>query len=82
MSAVTHVHGVFDFLAAPGSPFETCEVEARGQTYTGYKNAPPQVRQLWLAIKADDSDDYLVYEDERMTWAGGQSKWRVRWPSR
>ncbi len=75
MSAVTHLNGVFDFLAAPGSPFETTEVEARGQKYTGYKNAPPQVRQLWMAVKADDSDDYLVYEDERMTY--GEARARV-----
>lgn len=76
MSAVTpHVHGVFDMLSAPGSPFETTEIEARGQKYTGYKNAPPQVRQLWLAIKADDTADYLVYEDERMSY--GEARARV-----
>ncbi len=76
MSAVTpHIHGVFDMLSAPGSPFETTEIEARGQRYTGYKHAPPQVRQLWLAIKADDDADYLVYEDERMTY--GEARARV-----
>ena len=75
MSAVTHVHGVFDFLSGPGSPFETTEIEARGQKYTGYKNAPPQVRQLWMAIKADDSEGYLVYEDETMTY--GEARARV-----
>lgn len=76
MSTVTpHLTGVFDVLSAPGSPFETAEIEARGQTYIGYKNAPPQVRQLWMAIKADDSDVYLVYEDERMTY--GEARARV-----
>ena len=76
MSAVTpHITGVFDMLSAPGSPFEITEIEARGQKYTGYKNAPPQVRQLWMAIKADDSEDYLVYEDERMTY--GEARARV-----
>ena len=75
MSVVTHVHGVFDFLSGPGSPFETTEIEARGQKYTGYKNAPPQVRQLWMAIKADDSEGYLVYEDETMTY--GEARARV-----
>lgn len=76
MSAVTpHLNGVFDMLSAPGSPFESTEIEARGQKYTGYKNAPPQVRQLWMAIKADDSAEYLVYEDERMTY--GEARARV-----
>ena len=76
MSAVTpHIHGVFDMLSAPGSPFETTGIEARGQSYTGYKNAPPQVRQLWMAIKADDSADYLIYENERMSY--GEARVRV-----
>lgn len=75
MSAVTHLNGVLDFLSSPGAPFETTEIQARGHTYTGYKNAPPQVRQLWMAIKADDTDEYLVYEDERMTY--GEARQRV-----
>ena len=75
MSSVTHINGVFDLLSAPGSPFETTEIEAGGHTYTGYKNAPPQVRQLWFAIKADDAEEYIVYEDERITY--GQARQRV-----
>ncbi len=75
MSSVVHINGAFDLLSAPGSPFETAEIEALGQTYTGYKNAPPQVRHLWLAIKADDDDEFLIYEDERMTY--GQARKRV-----
>ncbi len=75
MSMVTHVTGVMDVLSAEGSPFQTGEIEVRGQSYTGYRNAPPQVRQLWLAIKADDAEEYLVYEDERITY--GQARQRV-----
>lgn len=75
MSSVAHINGVLDLLSAPGSPFETAEIEARGQSYTGYKNAPPQVRQLWMAIKADDDAEFLVYEDERMTY--GEARQRV-----
>ncbi len=75
MSSVAHINGVLDLLSAPGSPFETTEIEARGQSYTGYKNAPPQVRQLWMAIKADDDDEFIVYEDERITY--GQARRRV-----
>ena len=75
MSSVAHINGVLDLLSAPGSPFETAEIEARGQSYTGYKNAPPQVRQLWMAVKADDSEEFLVYEDERITY--GEARQRV-----
>ena len=75
MSSVMHINGVFDVLSAEGAPFETTEIEARGQTYTGYKLAPPQVRQLWMSIKANDDDEFLVYEDERITY--GQARQRV-----
>ena len=75
MSAVTHLHGTLDFLSAEGMPFETAEIEVNGLTYTGYKNAPPQVRQLWQAVKAEDSAEYLIYEDERMTY--GEARARV-----
>jgi len=75
MSAVAHINGVFDALNGPGSPFETGEIEVRGLSYTGYTHAPPQVRQLWMAIKADDAAHYLVYEDERITY--GEARARV-----
>lgn len=75
MSAVAHIHGVFDLLSAPGSPFEAGEIEIEGSSYTGYVNAPDQVRQLWLAIKAEDHEEYLVYEDERLTY--GEARARV-----
>ena len=75
MSSVAHINGVLDMLSGPGSPFETTEIEAQGQSYTGYKNAPPQVRQLWLATKAEDDEEFIVYEDERITY--GQARQRV-----
>ncbi|MGI9607484.1 MAG: class I adenylate-forming enzyme family protein [Acidimicrobiales bacterium] len=75
MSAVAHIHGVFDMLCGPGTPFSTGEVEVRGRTYTGYVNAPDHVRDLWFAAKAHDDDTYLVYEDERITY--GEARQRV-----
>jgi len=75
MSHASHINGVFDALAAPGSPFESGPIEVGGRSYTGYLNAPPQVRQLWMACKAADSDGYLVYEDEQMTY--GEARARV-----
>ncbi|MFT7473772.1 MAG: long-chain acyl-CoA synthetase [Verrucomicrobiales bacterium] len=70
-----HLHDVFDLLSGPGSPLETTQIEVRGQTYAGYEHAPSQVRQLWLSIKADDSAEYLVYEDESITY--GEARARV-----
>lgn len=76
MSHAAHIHGVFDKLSAPGSPFECGEVAVRGRTYTGYVNAPDHVRHLWLGCKAADSDEFLVYEDERITY--GEARARVQ----
>ena len=56
-------------LTAPGAPFETVSIDLRGNPCLTYKNAPPNVRALWLATAAYGARDYLVYQDERMTYA-------------
>jgi long-chain acyl-CoA synthetase len=56
-------------LIAPGSPFEVVPVEVRGQMLRSYKNAPRNVRDLWLSTAAYGDRDYLVYQDERITYA-------------
>jgi long-chain acyl-CoA synthetase len=56
-------------LTAPGSPLEVTEVEVRGVPLRAYKNAPPNVRALWLASAQFAERDYLVFGDERITYA-------------
>src|ERR1051325_8720766 len=56
-------------LTAPGAPFEVVEVEVRGVPTKTFKNAPPNVRALWLSTAAFAERDYLVYGDERITYA-------------
>jgi long-chain acyl-CoA synthetase len=56
-------------LTAPGQPFEIIEAPVRGAPMKMYKNAPPNVRALWLSTAAYGERDYLVYEDERLTYA-------------
>ena len=56
-------------LTAPGAPFEIAEIEVRGATLRTFKNAPPNVRAIWLSTAAFADRDYLVYEDERITYA-------------
>jgi len=56
-------------LTAPGSPLEVTEVEVAGQKLRAFKNAPPNVRALWLSSAAFAERDYLVYGDERITYA-------------
>ncbi|MGZ3378455.1 MAG: class I adenylate-forming enzyme family protein [Phenylobacterium sp.] len=56
-------------LTAPGAPFEIAEVEVRGARLKAFKNAPPNIRALWLSTAAYGDRDYLVYADERITYA-------------
>jgi long-chain acyl-CoA synthetase len=56
-------------LTGPGAPFEIVETPVRGQMLRSYKNAPPNIRALWLSTAAFDHRDYLVYGDERITYA-------------
>ncbi|HEY3951654.1 class I adenylate-forming enzyme family protein [Phenylobacterium sp.] len=56
-------------LTAAGSAFEIAEIEVRGVTLKSFKNAPPNVRALWLSTAQFAERDYLVYGDERITYA-------------
>ncbi|MFN3524288.1 MAG: class I adenylate-forming enzyme family protein [Phenylobacterium sp.] len=61
-------------LTAPGAPFEIVEVEVRGQMLRCYKNAPPNIRAFWLSTAAFGDRPYLVYQDERITYAEAHAK--------
>ena len=56
-------------LTAPGASFEVTDVEVRGVTLKTYATAPPSLRELWLSSNQFAERDYLVYEDERWTYA-------------
>ena len=60
---------VWNELIAPGSPFEITEVEVRGTRIKAYAAAPANLRQVWIASQQFADLDYLVYEDERITYA-------------
>ena len=55
-------------LTGPGGDFEIVEEEILGNRIRTYKNAPPSVREVWLATAEFADRDYLVYEDERLTY--------------
>jgi long-chain acyl-CoA synthetase len=61
-------------LTAPGAPFEIAEIEVRGARLKSFKNAPPNVRALWLSTAAFGDRDYLVYGDERLTYAQAHAR--------
>jgi len=56
-------------LTAPGAPFEIEEIEVRGVKLKSFKNALPNVRALWLSTAQFAEREYLVYQNERMTYA-------------
>jgi long-chain acyl-CoA synthetase len=56
-------------LTKPGAALEVVEVDVGGQKLRAFKNAPPSVRALWLSTAAFGPRDYLVYGDERITYA-------------
>jgi long-chain acyl-CoA synthetase len=55
-------------LTGPGGAFEIVEMDVGGQWIRGYKNAPPSVREVWLSTLQFADRDYLVYQDERLTY--------------
>ncbi len=59
----------WDELTAPGAQFEVERVDVRGIPIKTYKNAPASLREVWLASAAFADNEYLVYEDERLTYA-------------
>jgi len=56
-------------LTAPGAQFEVTEVNVRGAMIKTYVNAPQSLRELWQASATFADNDYLVYQDERLTYA-------------
>lgn len=60
---------VWTELTSPGAPFEVTEADVRGLRLKCYANAPSSLRDIWLASAAHADHDYLVYRDERWSYA-------------
>lgn len=55
-------------LTGPGGAFEVTEAPVLGNMLRIFKNAPPSVREVWLSTAQFAERDYLVYENERLTY--------------
>lgn len=55
-------------LTAPGSRFEMDEIDIRGTPTRVWKHAPPSLRAVLDMSSAHGAKDFLVYEDERLTF--------------
>ncbi|MEW2358945.1 class I adenylate-forming enzyme family protein [Spirillospora sp. NPDC029432] len=56
-------------LTAPGQPFEMDEIDIRGVATRVWKNAPTTLPQILELSRAHGDADFLVYEDDRLTFA-------------
>jgi len=56
-------------LDAPGSPFATTTIDVRGVPTKAFAAVPPHLRAIWESTVGHGDKDYLIYEDERYTFA-------------
>ena len=56
-------------MTAPGQMFEITEVEVGGYMVKTWALAPGSLRDVWLTTTSHADADYLVYQDERWTYA-------------
>ena len=56
-------------LTGEGGLFQVNEVEVRGQMLKTFAMAPASLRDVWLMTAGFAERDYLLYEDERWTYA-------------
>jgi long-chain acyl-CoA synthetase len=55
-------------LTAPGARFEIAEETIRGVRTKVWKNAPPTLRDVFLAGRTFPDREFIVYEDDRATF--------------
>ena len=61
-------------LTGPGGAFEIVMADVLGNRIRTYKNALSSVREMWLSTTQFADRTYLVYEDERLTYAQAHEK--------
>ena len=65
--SIDAAHGL---LTAPGAPFEMETLSIRGVPTRTWKNAPPTLRDVFLAGRQHGERTFLVHEDERVSFEG------------
>jgi acyl-CoA synthetase (AMP-forming)/AMP-acid ligase II len=56
-------------ITAPGEMFEIKETEISGVPFRVWANAPGSLRDVWLSSAQFGDRDFLIYDDERITYA-------------
>jgi long-chain acyl-CoA synthetase len=61
-------------VTAPGERFETERITVQGVELTAFKNAPSSLKELFAGARARGDETFLVYEDERWSFADTMSR--------
>lgn len=69
MEPVISMEDAHERLTAPGAPFEMAEMEIRGVPMRVWKHAPATLRDIFASTRAHGDKPFLVYEDDRLTFA-------------
>lgn len=69
MSVVTQFKEALEMTTAPGGLLELTTIERDGVPVKAFAQAPGSMRDLWALSTAHGDSEYLVYQDERWTYA-------------
>jgi long-chain acyl-CoA synthetase len=66
---IEHLKAAWSELTAPGAPFAMSEAQVLGRQVRVFTSAPPDLRAVWEGTAGFGDATYLVYEDERYSYA-------------
>jgi acyl-CoA synthetase (AMP-forming)/AMP-acid ligase II len=69
LAMIEQYQAAWDELTAPGAQFATTTIEVRGVPIKVFESALPSMRTVWELARGYGDRDYVVYEDERYTFA-------------
>ena len=69
MNSIESFRAARELVTQPGSLLEVGRVDVAGQSLLGYVHAPGTMRDLWMLATGHGDAEYMVYLDERLTYA-------------
>lgn len=69
LAMIEEYQQAWDELTAPGAQFATTTIDVRGVPIKVFESALPSMRTVWELARGYGDRDYVVYEDERFTFA-------------
>jgi acyl-CoA synthetase (AMP-forming)/AMP-acid ligase II len=69
LAMIEQFQEAWEELTAPGAQFGTTVIEVRGVPVKVFESPLPTMRTVWELARGYGDRDYIVYEDERLTYA-------------